>query len=70
MIEYKILKEFDKFYLCEHPKGYKTCFRKDEHNPTEDGCIVVKDENTYVERQGLPSDKVNKSFNESKFGNV
>ena len=24
----------------------------------------------YVERQGLPSDKVNKSFNESKFGNV
>lgn len=25
MIEYKVLKEYDRYYLCEHPKGYKVC---------------------------------------------
>lgn len=63
MIEYKVLKEYDRYYLCEHPKGYKTCFRKNEYSPTKDGSIFVKDDSESAERQGLSSEKVNKSFN-------
>lgn len=62
MEKYKIIKEYDKFYLCEHPKGYKECFNKSEYKPTEDGYIEEKLKQR-KEATGLASDKVNKSFN-------
>lgn len=62
MEKYKIVKEYDRFYLCEHPKGYKECFNKREYKPTEDGYIMKRKKQP-IESIGLAPDKVNKSFN-------
>lgn len=29
-MKYKILEEFERFYLCESEKGYKECFLKND----------------------------------------
>lgn len=41
MIEYKVLREYNRFYLCEHPKGYKECFLKSENTPVN-GHITLE----------------------------
>lgn len=66
MEQFKIIKEYDRFYLCEHPKGYKECFNKSEYKPTEDGYIE-KEESNFIGRpgEGLNSKKVNHNFNPS-----
>lgn len=42
MDKFKIIKEYDNFYLCENEKfGYKECFNKAEYKP-ENGYIIRK----------------------------
>lgn len=68
MEKYKIIKEYDRFYLCEHPKGYRECFSKYEYKPTVDGYIVKRKSNFIGHPgTGLTTDKVNKNFNPSVF---
>ena len=62
--KYKIIKEYDRFYLTEHPAGYKVCFDKYTHRPTEDGYIIEKESN-YTGGHGKPKKKVNRIFNRS-----
>lgn len=67
-MKYKIIKEYKEFYLCEHPNGYKECFDKIKYRPTEDGFIIKHHEpGIQMTKRGLPSEKVNKSFNYCKF---
>lgn len=61
-IKYKIIKEYDTYYLCERPKGYKECFNKTDYKKTEDECIIKK-ANAYTGQAGLPPEKVNRKFN-------
>lgn len=65
-MKYKIIEEYDRFYLTEHPNGYKECFDKYTYRPTEDGYIVKKKENNCTGGIGLLPEKVNKSFNPGK----
>ena len=60
--KYKIIKEYDRFYLTEHPVGYKVCFDRYTHKPTLDGYIIEKESN-YTGGQGCPPEKVNRAFN-------
>lgn len=67
MEKLRIVKEYDKFYLCEHSKGYKECFNKRDYKATNDGYIVKRKENNYTGGLALSSDKVNRNFNPSVF---
>ena len=41
---FKVIKEYDRFYLCKSVKsGVRECFFKDEYSPNE-GIISVPDE--------------------------
>lgn len=37
---YKLLKEYDRYYLCESSTGYKVCFSKFGHRVTDDGYVI------------------------------
>ncbi len=30
-MKYKVIKEYDRFYLCESKQGHEECFFKNEH---------------------------------------
>lgn len=64
MNSFKIIKEYDRFYLCEHSTGYKECFSKCEYMPTEENFIVKK-VSLNVGRPGAIIDPklVNRNFN-------
>ena len=38
--KYKVIKEFDRFYLAESPSGWKETFHKAEYKPDKDGYIT------------------------------
>lgn len=38
--KYKIIAEYDRYYLAVHPNGWKECFNKKEFKPTKDGYII------------------------------
>lgn len=65
-MNFKIIAEYDRYYLAVSPNGYKECFNKTTYKPTEDGYIIKKKENNYTGSVALPSEKVNKSFNQNK----
>ncbi len=64
MDKFKIIKQYDRYYLCIHPAGYKECFSKYEYRPTEDGYIIKK-HSLNTGRLGATIDpkKVNRNFN-------
>ena len=68
MIKYKVIKEYDRYYLTNHPCGYRECFHKIDYKPTIDGYIVVAGEleRKIKERTSLPPEKVNRLFNPGK----
>jgi len=39
---YKIIKEYQLFYLTIDENGFKECFKKRFHQPTDDGYIEIK----------------------------
>ncbi len=41
-MKYKVIKEYERFYLCESERGHKECFFKNEHKPDEKGFIFIK----------------------------
>ncbi|MBE6152684.1 MAG: hypothetical protein E7166_00455 [Firmicutes bacterium] len=61
-MKYKVIEEYDRFYLTVHPKGYKENFPKYKYQPDENGYITVKSETNYFGGKALPSGKVNRSF--------
>ena len=68
-MKYKIIKEYDRFYVCEYetPSGvYKDSFLKADCK-VENGYVIVKPPAEQY-HEGLPSEKVNKSFNPTDFG--
>lgn len=42
--KYKVIKEFDRFYLAESPSGWKETFHKVEYKPDKDGYITKEKE--------------------------
>lgn len=41
MDKYKVIKEYESYYLCEHEKHkYKECFNKFDYKLNEEGYIV------------------------------
>ncbi len=46
-MKYKVLKEFERFYLAESPSGWKETFLKYEYKPDEDGYIEKRREYNY-----------------------
>lgn len=62
-MKYKVIKEYERFYLCESRQGHKECFFKNEHKPDEDGFIFIKKEDNYTGGKTTPSENVNRSFN-------
>lgn len=41
MERFKVIKEYERYYLCEHEKcKYKECFSKIGHRPDKDGYII------------------------------
>lgn len=61
-MKYRVIKEYDRFYLAIHPNGYKECFQKYKYKPDKDGYII-KETYEYSGGQALPPEKVNTSFN-------
>lgn len=41
-MEYRVLKEYKKFYLCISKSGYRECFNKFDYKPDENGKIFIK----------------------------
>lgn len=39
-LKFKVIKEYDRFYLAEDSKGRKECFDKIFHKPDKDGYII------------------------------
>lgn len=66
MKKYKVIKEYDRFYLAEDSKGFKECFSKVENVVDSDGYITIQESN-YQGNYGLPPEKVNKKFNGGKY---
>lgn len=54
-MRYKVIKEYNKFYLCESEKGYKKCLDKYKYKPDENGYIVEENENDY--HDSIPKEK-------------
>lgn len=46
-MKFKVIKEFDRFYLAESPSGWKETFFKYEYKPDEDGYITQRKEYNY-----------------------
>lgn len=41
-MKFKIIQEYDRFYLAVNDKGFRECFNKAEYYPTEDGYIIKR----------------------------
>lgn len=63
---YKVIKEYDRFYLATDENGFKECFPKVGNRVDKDGYITVR-ETIYPGGKALPSEKVNKNFNGGRF---
>ena len=61
-LKYKVLKEYDYYYLTECSVGYKECFLKYEYEPIN-GYIEPRNDKHQGNHIGLKPQKVNKSFN-------
>ena len=46
-MKFKVIKEFDRFYLAESPSGWKETFYKYEYKPDKEGYITKKREYNY-----------------------
>ena len=46
-MKFKVIKEFDRFYLAESQSGWKETFLKYEYKPDEDGYITKRREYNY-----------------------
>lgn len=46
-MKFKVLKEFDRFYLAESPSGWKETFHKFDYKPDKDGYITKRREKNY-----------------------
>lgn len=57
-MKYKVIKEYDRFYLCESKQGYKECFFKNEYRPDKEGYISKK-EDSYINNQNTFLEKKN-----------
>lgn len=57
-MKYKVVEEYDRFYLGESKKGYKKCFEKYKYHPDENGYITEESENDYHE--SIPKEKLRK----------
>ena len=62
-MRFKIVEEYEKFYLAQSPNKYCECFLKVDYRPTEDEFIIKKVHE--YEGHDIDLDKVNRSFNPS-----
>lgn len=62
---FKILAEYNYYYLTISDNGYKECFNKYQYKPTNDGYILKKE---YDYKGGIPTppEHVNRRFNLNK----
>lgn len=44
-MKYKVVEEYDRFYLAVSPSGWKETFNKSEYRPDSEGYITKKREN-------------------------
>jgi hypothetical protein len=63
--KFKVIEEYEKFYLAINEKGFRECFLKKEYTP-ENGVITKRREYNYHGGTALPKEKVNKIFNPGK----
>ncbi len=61
-MKYKVLQEYDRYYLGENEKGFKECFLKSEYKPTEEGYIIKKTVNDQLEEIELTVQENNNYF--------
>lgn len=67
-MKFRIIKEYDKFYLAQAPNEYYECFLKVDYKPDENGFIIKKVND--FEGHDIEPEKVNRNFNPSiKFNN-
>lgn len=66
-MKFKVIKEYNYFYLGISEKGYKETFSKREYKPDEDGFIVKRPENNCFGGIATPPEKVNRKFNRGKY---
>lgn len=43
-MKYKVIKEYERYYLTQDEKGCKECFDKIFHKPDKNGYIVKKED--------------------------
>ena len=60
-LKYKVLKEYNNYYLTQCSAGYKICFNKHENKPIN-GYIFPKISN-FTGGVATPPEHVNRSFN-------
>lgn len=61
-MKYKVLEEYDRFYLGVSERGYKECFDKRKYKPDQDGYIEKNIDNNYADGVAPAPDKINKNF--------
>lgn len=67
-MKFKIIEEYEKFYLAQAPNKYYECFLKVDYKPDEEGYINKKLND--FEGHDIDPEKVNRNFNPSiKFRN-
>lgn len=44
MKKYKVIDEYEHFYLCISKNGYRECFNKILYKPDSEGFIYIKDD--------------------------
>lgn len=61
MDKFKIIREYERFYLAKSSMGFNVCFNKNDVETIIDGFIVEKKK---IETRGgkIPSDKINRAF--------
>lgn len=62
-MNFKVVKEHEKFYLAQSPNKYYECFLKSEYRPNKDGFIFKK--MNEFEGHDIAPEKVNRDFNPS-----
>lgn len=62
-MNFKVIKEYERFYLTQSPNKYYECFLKVEYRPNEYGFIFKKVNE--FEGHDIDPDKVNRDFNPS-----
>lgn len=68
--KFKVIGEYEHFYLGESEKGYKECFSKFDNKIDSEGYITKRRENNYVGGIALSPDKVNRKFNPIRINEV